>query len=671
MHEACDLLLLNASNYSKLAVFPYAFVQVSAIARRYGVSVRRFDFLDVRPELIEPIVDALLARHSPRLIGLHLRQADTLYTGDYPREGGDDLYLPVEATKALIQRIRARTSVPVILGGFALSIHPVELVEYLQPDFAVQGEPDDFFAKFEEVMAGRHLETVDNLVYRSNGTYQFNPRRFYDPSPEPEYTPEIIQEIKAFYGRTLLDEQTGPRVALEVSRGCPFRCYFCTEPHVKGTRVRMRHWDAIRQDIELLSQHHLTRLWFVCSELNAMGPKFPLEIAARMAELNADRSAATRVTWQAYNLPTLKEHELRTMMAAGFRPGWNDFPSFDDDNLKRCKVPYRARHAVEFLSCHIRLARQLGREADREFNMFLGNAFADAQTVSSTLRAFDRAGFQDHHAIAAITQATRVFRLNGALICDTDETAYSVDRGGKRALHVIGPTFQYPKDLMQRLGSADAIEEFFAYVGRTFCSVEHRAQLDANEFLARSIGVDDLSALLATLANDEHTVAQVVSEDSALGRRASDIADALLANPEPSRVRALLFPDPWEKLAFECAARLLLTRLFVRNLGVFAEILDHLGVPHDAEGLYDLSEYRLSEILYAQYNSNDELVAETTSALGLAPSSCGTLQLKYFLYENGVRIVPAYRALLFGPDSDRSGRPDRAEGGVVQALHAD
>jgi hypothetical protein len=41
-----DLLLLNASNLPTVPIFPYAFVQVSAIARRFGLNVARFDFLN-------------------------------------------------------------------------------------------------------------------------------------------------------------------------------------------------------------------------------------------------------------------------------------------------------------------------------------------------------------------------------------------------------------------------------------------------------------------------------------------------------------------------------------------------------------------------------------------------------------------------------------------------
>ncbi|WPB72596.1 hypothetical protein KYC5002_26430 [Archangium violaceum] len=73
-----DLLLLNASNLPQLPIYPYAFVQVSAIARRFGLSVRRLDLLQVRREFWRPMLQELIQRHRPRMVGIHLRQQDTL-----------------------------------------------------------------------------------------------------------------------------------------------------------------------------------------------------------------------------------------------------------------------------------------------------------------------------------------------------------------------------------------------------------------------------------------------------------------------------------------------------------------------------------------------------------------------------------------------------------------
>jgi len=50
-----------------------------------------------------------------------------------------------------------------------------------------------------------------------------------------------------------------------------------------------------------------------------------------------------------------------------------------------------------------------------------GNAFADAQTIRTTLRLVNRHGLQSLHAKAAVSSATRVFEVAGAYNCREQE----------------------------------------------------------------------------------------------------------------------------------------------------------------------------------------------------------------------------------------------------------
>jgi hypothetical protein len=93
--------------------------------------------------------------------------------------------------------------------------------------------------------------------------------------------------------------------------------------------------------------------------------------------------------------------------------------------------------------------------------------------------------------------------------------------------------------------------------------------------------------------------------------------------------------------------------------------LRSLGIPHDWDGFYDLSEYRVARILYRQFDSNQDLVAQMCRVHGLQADSLDLLQLRYFLFENNVHIRPDYRPLLFGkwqlprPASDNQGMSKR------------
>ena len=78
-----DILFLNLSNLPGRPVYPYAFVQVSALARRAGLSVVRWDGLDLSLEHKLECITQLINAHQPRAIAFTIRQADSVAADNY------------------------------------------------------------------------------------------------------------------------------------------------------------------------------------------------------------------------------------------------------------------------------------------------------------------------------------------------------------------------------------------------------------------------------------------------------------------------------------------------------------------------------------------------------------------------------------------------------------
>lgn len=641
--DRVDLLLLNASNLPSAPVFPYAFIQVSAVARRFGVKVARFDFLDVPKARWRSLLMSLLHKYRPRMVGLHLRQADSVVAFDYlpPPESDPALYyLPVEETRALLQRLRALTDVPIVIGGFGFSAHPMQTARTLAVDFGVQGEPDGFFERFEDVLARRRLDRVPNLIYRRGRGYRANPRVFYPPAPVGEYDDAILAELTGFYGRRPLQP-----VPVEFARGCPHHCYFCNEPAVKGRKVRIRAWSAIEEDLLRLDRHGIRRVWMVCSEINVR-PKAALELAGRMAALNKRRRPARRFRWCSYNIPHMRPAELRLMLSAGFEPGWNDFPSFDDRNLARCRVPFRSKTALAYYRSYLDWAdAQPVPPKDRQtLYLFLGNAHADARTIRTTLREVERHGLQARHEVANVGPATRVFEIDGKLTCGSGRTLRSVGRKGVQAFDIVSPTYFYPPKLVNHLGSPKAVREFLAYVATTFLSTGYQRDRNWSKFLADSISPAGLLALmreakkagLPTQAHDRRPVRKIA-------RALARIWDRCDGNA----LRRLFSPGK-ERDVYDHVAHAVLVQLLGPHSLRFKPVLRFLGIPHDRDGFHALSPYALAEILYRRYRSNDELIRDVCRAHGFAPDSIDRLALRFLLHQSNIRIRSGYRRLLFG-----------------------
>ncbi len=629
-----DLLLLNATNLPWRPIFPYAFVQVSALGRRAGLDVRVLDLLNVPRERWQPMLASVIEKQRPRMIGLHIRQGDSVFLDDYyaPPSGPATLrnYFPVDDNRALVTILRQLTSAPIIAGGIGFTTHARRMFEFLELDFAAQGDPDDVIANFENLLARRDLASVKSLMYRDGGQLRVNERGYYAPFSDREYTDAIVDEATKFYGHSVLFGADPPTVAVEIMRGCPFSCFFCTEPHVKGKQLRLRDLDVVEAELEFLVARQIRRFWLICSELDIQGTKFAMQIAERIVRLR-ERTGAAPIEWSAYALPRLEEDELRLLQRAGYVGALNDVLSLDDDNLRRAKVPYRSKQAVAFLKAVTKLDREdavssanaasaetkiragltqrTPKELAATIGLFLGNPHANADTIRNTLRRIEDEGLRENYRAGLPFPATRVFAPDDKPICETTERGlrtYGRD-GTEREHDTLRPTFFYPTFLMEKLGSPDAIIEFMRYVGDTFMSTGHRARKDWAWFLSRHSSVDELAAL----------------------------ADSASVAVDRVQLRELFAPVPAQKAAANAKASELLA-------GLWAALGAQLQRVRGALGLEDgWSEYRVIEQLSARYASREQLFE------ALQPDATERLYLEWLLYANNVVLRPDYRDLLF------------------------
>jgi radical SAM superfamily enzyme YgiQ (UPF0313 family) len=133
-----------------------------------------------------------------------------------------------------------------------------------------------------------HKSTA-TLRVRSRGIVQklldpvlANERGYYAPFAEREYDDAMFNELVRFLRARPAVRREPPTVAVEISRGCPFSCFFCTEPHVKGRTTRYRDLDVIEAELDYLVRRQIRRFWLICSELDTQGTRFGLALAERI-----------------------------------------------------------------------------------------------------------------------------------------------------------------------------------------------------------------------------------------------------------------------------------------------------------------------------------------------------------------------------------------------------
>ncbi len=143
------------------------------------------------------------------------------------------------------EAIKKRFPVPILVGGAQVSAMPETMLAHPAIDFVIQGEGERPFVELLKVLeTGKSFEFVSNLGYKKNGRMVFNPRKENFPIetlPFPDLS-DLPQDHYRFEKR--------PLCFIITSRGCPYRCAFCSVHKTFGHKCRRRSAESILTEIK-------------------------------------------------------------------------------------------------------------------------------------------------------------------------------------------------------------------------------------------------------------------------------------------------------------------------------------------------------------------------------------------------------------------------------------
>lgn len=620
------VLLLNAANMESFPVFPYAFVQVPAVARQANIEVVCQDLLGIPATEWPGTIKCLQEQHQPSMFLITLRNTDSMTYAEYQSNGHGKstrkAYFPIERTKMLINTIRALSKKPIVIGGFGFSILAKELMPILRPDFGVFGGADEFFLYFQDIIQGEYRH-VANLLYFQGEKVVANKRFYFPPSAEIEYTPQVIKDMMAFYDQ--FPEPGFQGAPVEIMRGCNHACVFCCEPFVAGRKVQYRDLKAIMGEIELLVENGINEMYMISSELNPEGNEFALQLADRIKAFNDQQPTARAVSWFGANfLLKIDQGEYRRLAASGFTGGWFDITGLDDRNAQAMRTPYRNETLVGHLKNYVQYERERhdhsandasGVEEDREhptatsagnqnirWTMFLGNPAATMQTIRETIAVTNREGLAELFNSCFIVRPLRVFDYEKPS-WETLAVTFSLNHQLQRVSYQQTlPSFAYPPALLDHLGSEEAIETMFAHIGETYLSNAYTETRDWTEFLARQAP-----------GGMPGSIGQWVERPSA----------------EQAKMRVDNFLQEF--------------------FGTYAEVLAAIGLPASLVELAQMTPYDLAVTLYAHGLSASEIAAEIRELAHIQQNDDGYQLAEFFtnaiLYRFNVQLIPEYEPL--------------------------
>lgn len=135
----------------------------------------------------------------------------------------------------------------VVVGGHHATMSPSEF-QRSDVDFIVSGEGELSFPQLVQAIdEGRSPSTVPGVAYRDGGRFHFTGPRaaLSDLDLVPQPRRDLVAQYRGQYFFRFWDEV----YAVETTRGCPFRCNFCSVWRFFGGKVRFKSPERVVSEI--------------------------------------------------------------------------------------------------------------------------------------------------------------------------------------------------------------------------------------------------------------------------------------------------------------------------------------------------------------------------------------------------------------------------------------
>ncbi len=349
------VLLVSANTVTApYPVYPLGLDYVAAVlADAHCVEIADMNLIDN---------DALARRitgFQPDAVGISLRNVDNTDTTD--PQGFMDGY------KALMAVIRRQTDAPVILGGAGFSIFPEKMLTELAADFGIVGEGERMADLLNAIEQRTPVDAIPGVLTPGRPLCPPAPITDIPGRPSPSGQPHTDFYLKR-----------GGMLNVQTKRGCPFRCIYCTYPHIEGHRFRLLDPDAVAQAARD-AQAAGARYFFITDSA------FNADIDHSLAVAQAFRRHDVSIPWGAFLAPLkMPDAYFGTLRSAGMTHAEFGTESLSNSVLSAYQKPFGRD---EVLQAHERANRAGLRVAHY---LLLGGPGETAETLEKTLSHADK-----------------------------------------------------------------------------------------------------------------------------------------------------------------------------------------------------------------------------------------------------------------------------------------
>ncbi len=166
------------------------------------------------------------------------------------------------------KRLKERLNIPIVIGGPHVSVLKEETLSS-EFDFAVMNEGEyPLVELMNELGKDKNYSKIKGLIYRENGQIKTNPPRPFIEDLDSLPFPAREKLAPETYKFEVPGKGFVPVASTALTRGCPFKCVFCSEPANSGRKLRMRSPKSVVDEIvEIKEKYGIDHIYLLDSTL--------------------------------------------------------------------------------------------------------------------------------------------------------------------------------------------------------------------------------------------------------------------------------------------------------------------------------------------------------------------------------------------------------------------
>lgn len=215
---------------------------------------------------------------------------------------------------SLAKKVKLMLKIPIILGGPHPSLLPEQLLKnYSYIDYVIRGEGEENIVPLIKSIEKKYsLKKIKGISYKENGKIINNapskPIENLDKLPFPEWK---YFDLKKYSGQEEYPKEfrNHPIGSIISSRGCPYRCTFCSSSNLWGHKIRFRSAKNVLEEIKML--YGLGVRFFVYNDDNFTSDK---KRAIEICKLMIEEGLNKKMGWQCRAEVNLMDDELLSWM---------------------------------------------------------------------------------------------------------------------------------------------------------------------------------------------------------------------------------------------------------------------------------------------------------------------------------------------------------------------